>query len=133
MPVAPRFSKRTDLRRAIVASPRTRFTVADVLLYVAFAGLFLAWVKFVGETRLGVGRRQPDDLPTFVALLAAVLVLCCLWSFMQAMRTAPTCTVCGRRFMAPPQPAETAICTKCRRRSLNPPQPEPTGERPRAN
>jgi hypothetical protein len=116
-----------------MALPGRRFTLADHLLIVAFAGLTLAWILFLVKTEGFLNPLQPEDRTTLVTLIAAFLVICFVYGFVKAKRTAPTCTVCGRRFMAPPQPAETAICTKCRRRSLNPPQPKPTGERPRAN
>ena len=105
-----------------MARPRIRFTLADLLLYVAWAGLWVAWTAFIVKTNFGWSALRPGDRTTLVILVVASVVVTVVQSYVRAGRTSPTCSVCGRRFLARPQPTETVVCPKCRQRSLSPVQ-----------
>jgi hypothetical protein len=84
---------------------------------IAFGGLLLWWVGFAVTTELGRRPSRPGEPVVFAIMVAALLVLCLLWNIRSATRMEQSCEICGRRFMAPAEPAENAACPRCRRLS----------------
>jgi DNA-directed RNA polymerase subunit RPC12/RpoP len=121
LPVDVNFLEDDGRRLHRMAISRLRFTLADLLWCVAWVGLLVAWGVFAVKTEVGLSPR-PGDLTTLVILVVAFVALVSVQSYLKAGQTSPTCSVCGRRFLAKPQPNETAVCPKCRQRSLNPEQ-----------
>jgi hypothetical protein len=95
--------------------PRRRSSLIDLAFAIGFLGLFVLWVGFFVTIDFGRRPSRPGEPAAFLLMVVALLVLYILWSIRNsATRTEQSCQVCGRRFMAPPQPAQTATCPRCR-------------------
>ena len=55
-----------------MATPRIRFTLADLNLYVAWAGLIVAWLVFVVKTEVGLSPQPGELTPLFILVVAFV-------------------------------------------------------------
>ncbi len=84
-----------------MAGKRPQFFLADLVAIVALAGLALALVQSFWQ------RANPAGIYLLFGLVAVA------WTIFRAMRGAPACEECGRRFLPPRKKASPSLCPQC--------------------
>lgn len=106
---------------------RPPYFLIDLVMVVALAGILVGMVvgfaRIVGifSSEYVTPRGQAfEAIRTLLLAWAGLVVWLLVWFPMRALRSAPACRDCGRRFFVRKRQVGAALCTFCRQRYLDP-------------